>query len=39
MLQSGGVAQSVRALNSDRKVDSSMLTLSITRCCVLEKDT
>ena len=36
--QSGGVALSVRAPNSNRKVDSSMTTLGITRSCVLWKD-
>ena len=33
----GGVAQSVNALNSNRKIVCSMTTLGITRCCVLGK--
>ena len=37
--KSGGVAESVRAPNSNRKVANSMTTLmSITRCCVVGKD-
>ena len=36
---SDGVAQSVKAPNSNCKVASSMPTLGITRCCILGKDT
>ena len=35
----GGVAQSVRAPNSNYKIASAMSTLGVTRCCVLGKDT
>ena len=33
-----GVAQLVRAPNSNRRVATPMPTLGITRCCLLEKD-
>ena len=38
-LKDGGVAQSVRASNSNCKGGISMPTLGITRCCVLGKNT